>query len=110
MESLEILHIDAMTRAEYDPEDKVPNYMGFASKSAEITKEIAIEFFQWCDARIYRADGDLGFNRRVHSQYPEYNLYLIIDEKGYTLEFEYGEHGRFLTIEQVFEEFLKTKQ
>lgn len=104
MNKLEKLHLSAS-----GGNDEYEHDMELASKSAQITKDITIEFFQWCDSRFYRADRNLGFDRRVEAQYPEYNLYKIIDEKGNTKHFEHGKYSIFLTIEQVFEEFLKTK-
>ncbi len=70
MNKLEELHLDGITQAEYSPEDKVPNYVGFAKESAKITEQIAIEFAQW----MYDYKGDIN------------------------------------KVEELFQEFLKTKQ
>ena len=58
MNKLETLHLDAITQADFDPEDKAPNYVGFASKSSEVTEQIAIEFAEWCakNAQFYNND------------------------------------------------------
>lgn len=47
MNKIELMHLDAITRAEYDPEDKHPNYVGFAEECSKLTKELAIEFVTW---------------------------------------------------------------
>lgn len=83
MNKLEQLHLDAIAQADYDPEDKVPNYVGFASKSAEITEQIAIEFAQWLSGLIisnYKSGG---------------NWY---------------HKGMIYSTNMLFQEFLKTKQ
>jgi len=46
---LEELQMDAITSAEFNPEDKTPNYLGFAQKSGELTADIAIKFTEWMD-------------------------------------------------------------
>jgi len=55
MNKIAELHLEAFTYTEYSPEDKVPNFIGFAEASAEITQEIAIEFAQW----MYDYKGDI---------------------------------------------------
>jgi len=49
MNKIAELHLEAFTHTEYNPEDKVPNYVGIAKASAEITEQIAVEFCQWLD-------------------------------------------------------------
>lgn len=44
MNKIEQLHLDAITQADYNPEDKVPNYVGFASKTSEVSKDLMREF------------------------------------------------------------------
>ena len=87
MNKLEQLHLDAIAQADYDPEDKVPNYVGFASKSAEITEQIAIEFSLW------QQSGDC--------------LYVLNDEDEWWNPYDDKER---LTTKDLFQEFLKTKQ
>ena len=58
-----------------------------------------IEFYEWCNFPIYRASGDLGFNKRVQPQFPDYNTYVIIDEKGCSIK----PKGVFLTTEELIE-------
>jgi hypothetical protein len=77
-----------------------------SSKSAEITKQIAIEFVEWCNFPMYREVRNLGFEKRVTALYPDYNVYIVIDEKGNSI----FPKGKFLTTEELFEEFLKQRQ
>ena len=72
MNKLEQLHLDAITQADYDPEDKVPNYVGFASKSAEITEGIAIEFAKFC----FNKAKDLDIHTVYHRIEPTFQEFL----------------------------------
>ena len=63
------------------------------------TDEDMIEFTEWCNYPIYRADGELGFRKRVQVQYPDYNSYTIIDEKGNSLL----PTGKFFTTKGLIE-------
>jgi len=47
MNKLEEIQMNAMTNVEFDIEDKTPNYLGFAQKSAEITTDVAFRFAEW---------------------------------------------------------------
>jgi hypothetical protein len=64
MSKLEELHFAAILETDYDPEDKVPNYVGFASKSAQLTKDLMIEFVD--SLRNYEKESHnlLGFDER----------------------------------------------
>lgn len=90
MNKLEKLHLD-----NHDYKD-----------AAEITKQISIDFIEWCNKPMYREVGNLGFEKRVTALYPDYNVYIVIDEKGNSI----FPKGKFLTTEELFEEFLKQKQ
>lgn len=48
MNKIEQMHFDAITKAEYNPEDKQPNYVGSAEQCSKLTKKIAIEFCAYC--------------------------------------------------------------
>ena len=74
--SLEKLHLDAITKAEYDPEDKAPNYVGFAAKSAQITKDIAIEFGRWVIA-----NPELGNTSTMSRETAEYHFEKFLKTK-----------------------------
>lgn len=82
MNKLEKLHLEAITKAEYDLEGKAPNYIGFASKSAETTEEIVIEFAEWRDNRLKK------LNKWILSSVPV---------------------GNRSTTKELFQEFLETK-
>lgn len=42
------MHFYAITKAEYCPKERMPNYIGFAEECAKLTKKIAIEFCRYC--------------------------------------------------------------
>jgi len=86
MNKLEELHLDGITQAEYSPEDKVPNYVGFAKESAKITEQIAIEFSEWVS---------------------KYDWVFMFD-KNYWINDDVSKHPK--TTKELFQEFLKTKQ
>ena len=91
MNKLAELHLDGFTQAEYSPEDKVPNYVGFAKESAIITEQVAIEFAEWCNKP---SSEDLRQGNVVYV--PSGNFYWHKHEK--------------YTPKELFQEFLKTKQ
>ena len=64
-----------------------------------------IEFYEWCNFPIYREHGNLGFNKRVMPQFPDYNVYTIIDETGKSIL----PQGKFLTTKELFQ-FWKEQQ
>jgi len=88
MNKLAELHLEAFTYTEYSPEDKVPNFIGFAEASAEITQEIAVEF------------GNFLFSKGIE-YYDD-----LANGVNYTVE---NKEGTF-TMKDLFQEFLKTKQ
>lgn len=49
MDKIGQLHLDAIIKIEYDPEDKQPNYVGFAEECSKVTEQIALEFYEWAD-------------------------------------------------------------
>lgn len=115
MNKLEELHLDTIYSKAHE-EDFDANTSGHvlysdefeeaATKSAEITKQISIEFIEWCNKPMYKKPRHLGFEKRVTALYPDYNVYIVIDEKGNSIFPE----GKFLTTEELFEEFLKQRQ
>ena len=88
MNKLAELHLDGFTQAEYSPEDKVPNYVGFAKESADITEQVAIEF------------GNFLFSKGIE-YYDD-----LANGVNYTVENKEG----IFTMKELFQEFLKTKQ
>ena len=78
------MHMDAITKAEYNPEDKHPNYVGFAEECSKLTEELAIEFAEWL--------GNAEF--------------LKLKSGNWTNNFGLSEYSG----KTLFQEFLKTKQ
>ena len=64
-----------------------------------LSKQDVIEFYEWCNFPIYRESGNLGFNKRVIPQFPDYNTYIIIDGTGNSIY----PKGVFITTEQLIE-------
>lgn len=60
--------------------------------------EDVIAFTEWCNHPIYRSN-DSGFKRRVIAQFPEYNTYMVINEKGNSI----FPKGKFLTTQELVE-------
>lgn len=77
-----------------------------ATKSAEITEQIAIEFLEWCNYQVVNPQKVLGFDKRVTPQYPDFKTYTILNNKGKNILPE----GKFLTTQELFQEFLKQRQ
>ena len=48
MNKIEHMHFEVITKAEYCPKERTPNYIGFAKQSSKLTKKIAIEFCKYC--------------------------------------------------------------
>lgn len=61
--------------------------------------EDVIAFTEWCNHPVYRLSGDLAFKKRVTPQFPEYNTYMVIDEKGNSI----FPKGKFLTTQELVE-------
>ncbi len=74
-------------------------------KKEEETKE-AIAFLKWCNTRIYKRAGGLGFQFRVQPQHPEYNTYVIINELGDSV----FPVGKFLSFEEVYQYWIKVNK
>lgn len=72
-----------------------------SSKPAE---DISIRFIEWMNFPIYQAPRSLSFQKRATAQFPDYKTYVIIDEKGKNIL----PAGKFLSPQELFEEFLKT--
>ncbi len=72
-------------------------------KSAEFTTNIAIQFFEWCNERIYRVEDELSFRPRVCAQFPDYKEYVIMDHEGNNIL----PRGKFLSIQELFEYFIE---
>lgn len=84
MNKIQQMHLDAITGAEYDLEDKQSNYVGFAEECSKVTEQIAIEFAEWLE------------NAEFHK----------LKSGNWTKNFGLSEYsGKIL-----FQEFLKTKQ
>ena len=86
----------------------IDNFKYAYSKSQEthpFSEEDMIEFYEWCNFPIYREHGNLGFNKRVMPQFPDYNVYTIIDETGKSIL----PQGKFLTTKELFQ-FWKEQQ
>jgi hypothetical protein len=73
---LEELQMDAITSAEFNPEDKVPNYLGFAKKSGELTTDIAIKFgiflgkrCNWVNNSYYSYLGKTYSNEQIFKEF-----------------------------------------
>jgi hypothetical protein len=88
MSKLEELHFATILEADYDPEDKVPNYVGFASKSAQLTRDLMIEFAEFCRDKASR-EGTYG--------------------GGFTGNWELHVEQKIVTTEQLLEIFLKQR-
>lgn len=64
-----------------------------------------IDFYEWCNYPIYRPKGNMGFQKRVIPQFPEYNTYQVIDETGYSVLPE----GKYLTTQELLEYYKQHK-
>lgn len=62
----------------------------------------AIEFYQWCDEPIFDANGNY-ICRRVTSQAPNYDSYLVKDENNLHV----FKKGVFPSIEDVYDFWIK---
>lgn len=71
----------------------------------QYTKQDIIEFTKWRDTPIFRRNGELGFKLRVQPQFPDYDSYYIIDNKGWNVLPE----GTFLTADELFEYWIEDK-
>ena len=85
MNKIEQMHLDVMKEVD----SNFTNSLGFfitrtASKSAEITEQIAIEFAEWCESNAVREKS---------------GMWMM-----------YSNPTTLITKEQLFQEFLKTKQ
>lgn len=104
-EKIEILankHTSHLTFAGERREGIIYGY-NLAKETYSLSVADMVEFYEWCNYPIYRAAGELGFRKRVNAQYPEYDSYVIIDERGLSIH----PKGIFLTIEQVIELWMK---
>lgn len=63
------------------------------------------DFLNWCNQPMFRRAGNLGFTIRVTALFPEYNQYIIIDEKGRNTR----PPGVYLTADQVYEIYMKER-
>lgn len=100
MENLEKLHVKYIDRinsfSPYDTNRECKNAKmndEIASQSAQITKEVAIEFFKWV----------------WESKYDKYDKFLDDIKTEIWLNRENLSEKEY-TIEELFEEFLRTKQ
>jgi hypothetical protein len=104
MNKLEKLQMDAITSAEFNPEDKTPNYLGFAQKSGELTIDIAIKFAEWL-VELLPPEYTMDVRRRYTSQVklPNENELAWIETHKYS-----SSNPRFYTTQELFEEFINT--
>ena len=65
--------------------------------------KLAIEFLDWCNTPMYQPVGHLAYLTRVIAQFPDYKLYVIINEKGQSV---LDEH-QYFTAEEVFNYFIE---
>jgi hypothetical protein len=63
----------------------------------------AIEFFQWCNAPVFRPDGNLRHATRVIAQFPEYDTFAVLDDQG-----RYG-GDKYFTAQEVFDLWAKNR-
>lgn len=113
MNTLEELHLDSLQKDKHVRKQLCVNDFGtskleesVASKSAEITEQISIEFLEWCNYQVVNPQKVLGFDKRVTPQYPDFKTYIILNNKGENILPE----GKFLTTKELFQEFLKQRQ
>ena len=64
------------------------------------------EFLKWCNEPV-ASNGSIGSYRRVISQQPKFDSFIVIDENENNIEFE-GE--KFLTSDQVYKLFLREQK
>lgn len=57
MSKLEELHLNAITEAEFDVEDKHPNYVGFAEKTSKLTTELLSKYLNFVEDEYYYYSG-----------------------------------------------------
>lgn len=114
----------AVTRGIYRGLDTEPHYVAppsrvdidIVSVSSLPSEEIkgkeeeevneAIAFLKWCNDRIYRRPGDLGYQLRLQPQYPEYSTYVIINEQGDSV----FPAGKFLSFEEVYQYWVNSNK
>jgi len=68
----------------------------------------AIEFLKWCDTPMYRSENELSFRLRCIPQFPDYDVYMVIDKNGNNV-FAHTEK-LFLTVEELYDHWLKQQQ
>ena len=90
MNKLEQLHLDAIENNLEWLDKSKDKYSEAASKSAEITEQIAIEFAVWCAKN--------------------YVPILLSKELKCWQKDNYQNKERFYSTQELFQEFLKTKQ
>lgn len=110
MNKLYELHLDIIENDNIKCTDLTCSMTGstdtYATKSAEITEQIAIEFLEWCNYQVVNPQKVLGFDKRVTPQYPDFKTYIVLNNKGQNILPE----GKFLTTKELFQEFLKQRQ
>lgn len=62
-------------------------------------KQNAAKFLDWCNEPVYRAPGNLSFESRAKAQFPDYNSYTLINDKGKSVLPE----GKFLSAEELYD-------
>ena len=70
------------------------------------SKNDAIDFLKWCNKPMIRNGNELAFRLRVKPLYPDYNEFLVIDEKGNNIHPD----NRFYNYDELYDEYLKTKK
>ena len=103
MNKVEQMHLDAIKDSYHtyrldEEDDSIVDTLFLenkaASKSAEITEKIVVDFFGWC-LKKYR----YGYQAKKWSL-----------EWKWVLDYENAPEGSLFTTQQLFKEFLKTKQ
>ena len=87
----------------------------FAATDTKVRKQLkeaketldtnAINFLNWCNTPIYRGSNELGFRKRAVPQFPNYDVYIVIDETGNSI----FPPGKFLTSEELYEFWIKNR-
>lgn len=63
-------------------------------------KHHATDFLKWCNERVYRPNGnDIGMMPRAIAQAPDYDTYIIIDERGRSV---LGE-GVYISVYELYD-------
>lgn len=66
------------------------------------TAFLPVEFLKWVNTPVHRANGELGYTLRAIPQFPNYDVYTVIDATGHSI----FPRGKFLSAEELYNYWL----